>query len=171
MLHRAIIAVRFALKLGRLKLRVGAHARLAILARELKHREVERMETRQRDELKLVAHQSQLFLKLRNRALVELLLPVERRRKIVSQQLAGKLLVKSMRKTARVFEIRFRRLAPNDIRVRRVSECARDRLIQAGFNAEEAFSRALAGQERVIAFVDVAREQARAVRVSARNEN
>src|SRR5690349_6102648 len=144
MLHRAIIAVSLALKLRRLKLRISAHARLAILARKLKHREVERVETGERDELKLVAHQSELFLKLRNRALVELLLPVERRRAIVREQLAGKLLVNRVRKTGRVFEIRFRRLTPDDVRVRRVSKRARNRLVQPGFDTEETLSRAFA---------------------------
>src|SRR5690349_791295 len=103
------------------------------------------MKTGERNELKLVAHQRQLFLKIRNRAIVQLLSPVERRRAVVSEQLPRKLFLDSMCKAAGVLEVWFRSLAPDDIRIRSVSESARDCLVQPGFDSEETFRRSLAG--------------------------
>jgi hypothetical protein len=52
---------------------------------------VQRVEAGQRDELELVAHRAQLALELGDRRVVEVLLPVERRRAVVGEQLAGEL--------------------------------------------------------------------------------
>src|SRR5215213_3245065 len=97
------------------------------------------MKTGKRDELKLVTHQRKLFLKLRDRMVVKLLLPVERRRTVVRQQLAWILLVNRMRKTRGVFKVRFRSLAPDHVGVRRIGEPARDCLVQSRLDGEETF--------------------------------
>ena len=65
------------------------------------------MEAGERDELKLVAHQSQLFLEFRNRVLIQLLLPVERGRAVVGEQLARILRVDRVSKTRGFFEVWF----------------------------------------------------------------
>src|ERR1041385_9505316 len=76
-----------------------------------------------------------------------------------------------MRETARVFEVWFGRLAPDDVGVRRVSERARNRLVQPGFDGEETLGSPASGQESMIAFVDIAREQTGAVRIGARDQD
>ena len=71
---------------------------------------------------------------------------------------------------ARLLEVRRRRLAPDQVGVRRVGEPARDRRLDARADAVEALRRALAGEERAVALVDVAGEQRRRVGVGARDE-
>src|ERR1051326_1938608 len=114
MLHCAIVAAGLVLEFTRLKFRICAHPRLAISLRELKHREVQRVKSGEGNELKLVTHQRELFLKLRNRSVVEFLLPVERRRTVVRQQLARILLVDRVSESTRVLHVWFRRFAPDD---------------------------------------------------------
>ena len=72
---------------------VRASSASRVAARQLEHRVVERVEAGQRDELELVAHRAELALELRDRRVVEVLLPVERRRAVVREQLARELLV------------------------------------------------------------------------------
>ncbi len=70
------------------------------------------------------------------------------------------------------FEIGRRRLAPNQIRVRRIREAARDGRLDAALQVEEAFGRTvLRRDERQVALVDVARDELRAVGVRARDED
>src|SRR5688572_20265826 len=66
---------------------VGAHLRILVSARQLEHREVESVESRQRDELELVTHGTEFALEPRDRRVVELLPPVEGRRAIVGEQI------------------------------------------------------------------------------------
>src|SRR5712671_3513353 len=66
-------------ELGLLELGVRGHAVRAVLARELVHPVVERVKAGEGDELELVAHRGELALELRDRRVVEVLLPVERR--------------------------------------------------------------------------------------------
>src|ERR1041385_6212324 len=149
MLHCAIVAAGLVLEFTRLKFRICAHPRLAISLRKLKHREVQRVKSGEGDELKL-----------RNRSVVEFLLPVERRRTVVRQQLARILLVDRVSESTRVLHVWFRRFAPDDVCVRRISECARNRLVQPRFDGEETFGSPASGKERMVALVNVAREQA-----------
>lgn len=131
-------------ELGLLQFDERAHLRAGIAVREVEHRVVQRVEAGQRDELELVAHRAEFLLELRDRRVVEVLLPVERRRAVVRQHLARELLVDRLRELLRVLEIRLARLAPHEVRIRRIREAARDRLLEARLGAEEAFDRALA---------------------------
>ena len=63
-----------------------------------------------------------------------------------------------------------RRLAPHEVAVRRVREAARDRLIEPGFHAVETLRRPFAGEERLVAVVDVAEQQVGRVGVGARDQ-
>src|SRR4029434_10251429 len=81
------IALRFGCKLRLLETYVGGHVLARVTARQLAHAVVERVEPGQGDELKLVAHGSQFALEVCDGAVVEVLLPVERRRAVVRQQL------------------------------------------------------------------------------------
>src|SRR6266436_327045 len=64
MLYGAIAAVGFTIKLDLLQARIRGHACLAICLSQFKHCQIERVKSRQGDELELVAHQTQLLLKL-----------------------------------------------------------------------------------------------------------
>src|ERR1041385_3800088 len=110
-------------------------------------------------------------LKLRNRSVVEFLLPVERRRTVVRQQLARILLVDRVSESTRVLHVWFRRFAPDDVCVRRVSQCARNRLVQLRFDGEETFGSPASGKKRMVALVNVAREQAGTVCVCSRDHD
>src|SRR5437867_2431295 len=85
----------------------------------------------QRDELELVAHRRQLALERRDRGRVEVVLPVERRRTVVRQQLVRIALVNALGELPCLLEIGTRRLAPDEIRVRRICNAARDRRAHA----------------------------------------
>ncbi|CPM55675.1 Uncharacterised protein [Bordetella pertussis] len=60
-----------------------------------------------------------------------------------------------------------RGFAPDQVGIRRVGQAARNRLVQAGAGAEEAFHRALAGDERAIVLIHVAGHQVGRVGVGA----
>ena len=62
-------------------------------------------------------------------------------------------------KLFRFRDARFRRLAPDHVRQRRVTEAARDRLIDPGAHAMKTFRRSIAGEKCAIAFIDVARQE------------
>src|SRR5262245_22973015 len=61
------------------------HAMVAVIARQIKHAGVEGMKSSERNKLKLVTHRPELALKLCDAGTVQFLLPIERRRTIVSQ--------------------------------------------------------------------------------------
>src|SRR4051812_4419319 len=102
------------------------------------------METRQRDELEFVAHRAEFALELGNCVVVQLALPVERRRTVVSQHLAGELLMNSLGKMTSFIQVRLARFAPDQISIRRISQAAIDGLIEAVTYVEETFSGAFA---------------------------
>src|SRR6185437_1504984 len=122
----SFLSRRFAGKLSLLQLRVGLHAILFVTLRQIEHAQVQRMESRESYELKLVAHCPQLFLEARDRRLVQLLLPVERWRAVVGQHLARKFFVNSFGKAPRFFEVWLRSFAPDQVSIRRVRNCAGD---------------------------------------------
>ena len=70
---------------------------------------------------------------------------------------------------SRLGDVRGRGLAPDDVRVVGVGDAAGDRSGEAGLRVEEALGGALAGEEGVVALVDVARDEAGGVRVRARD--
>ena len=117
------------------------------------------MEAGQGDELELVAHLRQRRLEARNGRVVQLLLPVERRRAVVGQQLAGELRVDGIGKAFGFLKIRLGSLAPDQVGVGRVGQAARDGRIQPAVNAEEAFAGAFAGAEDAVVRIDVAGQQ------------
>src|SRR5580704_18715123 len=78
-----------------------------------------------------------------------------------------------VRKAFGLAQIGFARLPPQEIGVRRVSEAARNRVFntEPRADAEKPFRGALAGDERAIAFVDVAGQQLRRLRVGAAQQH
>src|SRR6266550_5335271 len=98
-------------------------------------------------------------------------LPVEGWRTVIGEQLARILLVDRLGELLRFGEIGLRRLEPEHVGVGRVGAGARDRRLDAILDHEEAFGRALAGAPAAIVLVDVARQQAGAVRVGARDQD
>src|SRR3546814_6145825 len=85
----------------------------------------------QRDELVLVAERRQVVLELGDLLVVEILLPVERRRAVVAQQLARVLGEHGLREFARETDVRHARLTPDEVSVRCVGNTPRDRLLTA----------------------------------------
>src|ERR1039458_10243347 len=90
------------------------------------HGEVESVEPCQRDELELVAHAGELVLEAGDGRVVQILLPVERGRAVIGQQLAGIDLVHACGEFACFLEIGLGGFAPENIRIRRVSNGAGD---------------------------------------------
>jgi len=154
-------------KLGLLQLAVGGHAAVAVLPGELVHAVVEGVEAGQGDELVLVAHGAELALEPGDGAGVELGGPVERRRAVVHQELAGELLVDGLGEQARLLEIGLARLAPDQVGVRGVGEAARDGGLEPVAHVEVALGGALAGGEGAVALVHVAGQQGGGVGVGA----
>ena len=64
-------------------------------------------------------------------------------------------------------------LPPQQVGIRRVGQAARDRVVvaAAGLDAEEALRRAVAGDERTVALIDVAGQQLRRLRVGAAQQH
>ncbi|CUJ65274.1 Uncharacterised protein [Achromobacter xylosoxidans] len=145
----------------------GAHLAPGVAVGQFEHAVVQRVEAGQRDELELVAHGAQLALELGDGGVVQVLLPVERRRAVVRQQLARELAMDRVGELAGVFQVGRGGFAPDQVGVRRVGQAARDRLVDAGAGAEEAFHGALAGDERAVVVVDVAGHQVGGVGVGA----
>src|SRR5437870_12548543 len=124
MLERAV-ALRYGVGLGVLELGTGGQALLLIAPRELEHGKVQRMEAREGDELEPVPHVRELPLELRDCLSVEFLLPVEGGRAVVREHLPRESRVDGVGECAGLVEVRTRRLAPQEIGIRRVRESAR----------------------------------------------
>ena len=97
-------------------------------------------------------------------------LPVEGGRAVVGEELAREAARGSPPRTRRLLHVRRRGLEPDQVRVRRVRKPARDRRLEARLDEEVALRGALAGEELVVALVDVARDQRGAERVGARDD-
>src|SRR5438105_12838883 len=97
------------------------------------------MESSQRDELELVAHTRQFALEIGNRRIREVLPPVERRGTVVREHLARELSMHSVSEFLCFLQIGFRRLAPEEIGIWRVGDCARNGAFQPRSNTEKAF--------------------------------
>src|SRR5450631_2459854 len=100
-----------------LQLDEGAHVVARVAVREVEHAVVQRVESGERDELELVAHGAQLALEPGDGRVVEVLLPVERRRAVVGEHLAGMDLLHALGEAAREFQVGGAGLAPHEIRV------------------------------------------------------
>src|SRR5215471_6589245 len=164
------VALHLGSELRLLQLGVSGHAALAVAAGEVEHAEVERVEAGQGDELELVAHLAELDLKARDLVGAELLLPVERWRAVVGQELARKLGVDAFGEATRLHEVGRGSFAPYDVGVRRVGDGARDGAIDAALQDEEPFAGALGGDEGTVALVDVGGEKLGALSIGAVDE-
>src|SRR6185312_15205472 len=96
------------------------HVLPRIAVREMEHRIVEAVKAGKRDELELVAHCTELALEAGDRRVVEILLPVERRRAVVCKKLVRKLRVDRFGERLRECKIGLAGFAPDQIRVARV---------------------------------------------------
>src|SRR5690606_29660946 len=154
-----------------LQLNEGAHLVAGVAVSQFEHAVVQCVETSQGDELELVAHGTELALELGNGGVVQVLLPVERWRAVVGQQLARELTVDGFRKAASVFQIRGGSFAPDQVGVRSVGQTTGNGLIQTGTSAVEAFNRTLVQNEGAIVLVHIAGDQVRCVRIGTGNQN
>src|SRR2546427_8915520 len=137
-LDGAIPSLFFHPEFGLLHLRVGAHAVIAVGAGQLKHAQVQGVEAGQSDELELVAHLAQFLLEVGNGRVVEFLLPIERRRAVVGQHLAGELGVDAFGELPRLVQVRLRGFAPEHLDVGRIGQAASDGGLQPAAKLEEA---------------------------------
>src|SRR3989454_10239234 len=105
------------------------------------------MERRQRDELELVTHAAELLLERGDLGLGEVFLPVEGRRTVVREQLAGESGVHRLREAAGLLDVGLRGFEPQEVCVQRVREGPSDRGFYAALDVEEPLGRALAGED------------------------
>ena len=151
---------------------IVAHAFAARVAvRQVEHVEPHAVNACQGDELIDIAERRQLLLKRRDGFVVQVFLPVERRRAVIRQQPARASILHALRELAREAQVRGAGLAPHQVGVRRVRRAARHRLLQAVLDPEESLRSALAGEEPAVAFVDIRGQQAGGLGVGARQQH
>src|SRR5689334_15695451 len=97
--------------------------------------------------------------------------PVERGRAVVGEHLSGCGLMNGLGELPRFGEIWRRRLAPEEIGVRRVRDGARDGALDAAAETEKTLCRPVAYTELAIARIDVAGEELRAVGIGSRDQH
>ncbi len=146
-----IAVVPLQVELALLQPRIGQHALVAVGVGQLEHGHVQGMEAGQGDELELVAHGRQVALEGGDLLVVEQLLPVERRRAVVGQQLARVAGVDRFGEQAGLLQVGRRGLAPDQVGVGGVGQPAGDGLVQAVAHDVEPFHRPLAGEKRPVA--------------------
>src|SRR5512134_2284627 len=129
------------------------------------------MEPGERDELELVAHRAQLALELGDRRVIEVALPVERRRAVIRQHLLRVLPAYPFGEALRKAEIRRPGLAPHHVRVLGVRQSPGQGLVEPFARLVEALRGALAGDERLVVFVDVARDDVGSFGIGAGEDN
>ena len=78
MLYRLVSVLALLAKLILLYLGIRRHAAFLVASRQLEHAQIQRVETRQRDELEFVSHRGELCLETCDGGIVQLLFPVER---------------------------------------------------------------------------------------------
>src|SRR4029077_17340848 len=93
------------------------------------------------DELVLVAHLAQRGVEARDVFVAQVRSPVEGGRAVVGEKLAGELLVNRLGKLARLLEVGFRRLEPEQVRIGRVGKTASNGRLEPAFDTEVAFGR------------------------------
>ena len=99
-LARCRVTGLFQFELALLELHVGGHSAGRVAAGQLEHGLVQRVEARQRDELEAVAELVQRLPEAGDLTLVQMPLPVERRRAVVREELAREALVDRGRELA-----------------------------------------------------------------------
>jgi hypothetical protein len=117
------------------------------------------VEAGERDELEFVPHGAELALKAGDRRVVEMLLPIERRRAIVGKHLPREARVDTGGELSRLVKVRRRSFAPDEIGIRRVGEPPRDRHLDAALDSIEALGRALSRAKFPVAWIDVRGEK------------
>ena len=158
-------------ELALLQLDVGAHLVARVAVGQVEHRVVQRVEAGQRDELELEPHGAQLLLELGDGGVVEVLLPVERRRAVVGQQLVGELRLDALGELLRELQVRGAGLHPDQVGEGRVGLGAGDAGLQTVLDVVEALRGALAGDERLVALVDVGGDQGGGLGVGAGDDD
>jgi hypothetical protein len=117
------------------------------------------METRQRDELELVAHVAQLFLERRDLLIVEFALPVEGGRAVVRQHLAGIFGVDGFRKFARFVQVGRGGFAPDQIHIRSEFEGACHGVFEPVVDNPETIGSAFAAEVFLVHAVNIAADE------------
>ena len=156
---------------GFLQLDERGHVLACIAVGQVEHRVVQAVETGQRDELEFVAHRTEFALELGDGRCVEVALPVERGRAVVGQHLARELLLDGFGKLLGKGQIRLAGLAPDQIGIRRISQAARDRLLDTRTGPIEALDRALAGDEGLVVVVDIRGDQVGGFGIGTRQQH
>ena len=103
----------------------------------------------------------------------EFLAPIERGRTVIGQELVREVMPDRLGEAPRVAEIGLRGFPPHQVGIFGEGDAARDGVVLAGIglDAEEAFRRALAGEELAVARIDIGGEQLRRIRVGARQQH
>src|SRR6516165_9016964 len=153
------VATLLGFELTLLQLDIGAHLVAGVAVGQIEHRVVQRVEAGQRDELELESHCGKLLLELRDGAVVEVPFPVERRRAVVRQHLVGVGGLDRLGELLGHLEVGGAGLHPDQVGERRVGLRARDAGLDAVLGPVETFPGALAGDERLVALVDVGRDE------------
>src|SRR6202043_2778103 len=148
---------------------VRGHLLRLVSARQLEHREVERVEAGERDELEAVAHGGQLALESGDLRIIELARPVEGRRADVRQPLPRELRVDGCGELPGLLQVGLRGLAPKEVHKRSIGASARDRLLESRLDGEESFRGAAPGgvDERPVTLVDIRGQEGGGLRIGA----
>ena len=138
-----------------LDLRVGGHAVVPVIPGQFKHGVVEGMEAGQGDELEPVSEFAKLRLEGIDLAVIQVRLPVERRRTVIGQRFARKLLVHGFGEPSCLLEVRLAGLTPYDVTVGGVGQGTCYCLVEPGAGTKESLRSPFSGQERPVPVVDV----------------
>src|SRR5581483_8501628 len=165
------VAERGQLELALLETDIRGHPLASVGVRELEHRRVQRVEAGERDELEPVAHLRELLGKPSDRPLIQVPPPVEGGGAVVREELARERLVDALGERPCLAEVRSRGLAPQDVGQRGVGAPSGDGGLHPVPDPEEPLGGPLAGEERSVAGIGVAREQSGRLGVGPRDEH
>src|SRR5215472_6103543 len=164
------VTVALGRELRLLQLAVPGHAARAEGAGELEARVVEAVEAGKRDELVLVAHGADRFLEGLDLPGLQIGAPVEARRAVVGEELAGERRVDRLGEPPGLGEVGPRGLPPEHVGIGRIGEATRDAIVDADalLDAVEALGRPRAAlDEGVVALVDIRGDELRALGIGA----
>src|SRR5580693_8568589 len=169
LMARRRIAVLFGCELRLLQAGVSRHAFGLVAARQFEHAVVERVEARQGHKLEFVAHRADFALEFGDGRLVDIGFPVERRRAVIRQHLAGIDLVHGLGEFLCLFEVRGRGFPPQQVGVFCECNAALDAMGEtaAGLEPVKAFGGAIARYELAVALVDIGGNQLGALGIGA----
>ena len=137
---------------------------------QIEHVKPHAVDACQGDELELVAHIRQLLLEAGNSFVVEVFLPVERRRAVISQQFARIFRVDGLCKATRQFQIRRGGFTPYQVSIWRIRQATADRLFNTCMSTEEAFAGTLAGNKFAVIWVAIGGNQIRRIGIGTSNQ-